>query len=518
LIQDSFRLQTLLPLLKLSDAIQAGKGAETITEQALEVAAKEIKPGRLQLWLNQTGYGLKRLTGIDHIPDMPQSFSITDLEAVMERNEILWKSKRGDLSWAKIEPRQAVAICLPLLTKGQSLGILTAAVRPEAVPLSSFQIELLQILSRQLAGAIENINLFNRVQSLSVFNQSIIANITTGLIALDQVGRVTVCNRAAAALLGLQSDEVMGQPVEKALSRFPQLVTLYLDALAGPPTVTHRDLDIEHWDGGTLTVTITTSPLYNVEGQITGIIGLIEDLTELRMLEAERRRLDRLAALGEMSAVVAHELRNPIAGIAAGVEYLTKRLDLNATDYQGSQMILKEIDRVHRIVEDILLVARPLELHRSFHSIVQIIQNILGRHRTALTKTQIRVKLVGFDDLPLLLLDSARMEQVFDNLVGNAIHAMPEGGSITIAADLLPAQEQVIIVFKDTGHGIHAAEQQKIFEPFFTTKTRGVGLGLALSRRIMEAHGGGISIRETGPDGTHFEVKLPLTKPMEQPL
>jgi PAS domain S-box-containing protein len=217
------------------------------------------------------------------------------------------------------------------------------------VSLSSFQLALLQILSRQLAVAIENINLFDRVQSLSAFNQNIIANITTGLIALDQVGRVTVCNKAASALLGLHSEEVIGRPIEQVLNHIPQLVAIYLDAMAGSPAITHRNLDIEHWDGGTLAVTVTTSALYNTEQQVTGIVGLIEDLTELKTLEAERRRLDRLAALGEMSAVVAHELRNPIAGIAAGVEYLTKRLDLNATEYQGSQMILKEIDRVHRI-------------------------------------------------------------------------------------------------------------------------------------------------------------------------
>jgi signal transduction histidine kinase len=280
--------------------------------------------------------------------------------------------------------------------------------------------------------------------------------------------------------------------------------------MAGSPAITHRNLDIEHWDGGTLAVTVTTSALYNTEQQVTGIVGLIEDLTELKTLEAERRRLDRLAALGEMSAVVAHELRNPIAGIAAGVEYLTKRLDLNATEYQGSQMILKEIDRVHRIVEDILLVARPLELQRSFYSLQRLIQNILNRHQPALNKAAIRVKMTGFDELPELLLDGGRIEQVFDNLVANAIHAMPEGGSITMTAQPRPEKSSLLVLFQDTGHGIITSEHHKIFEPFFTTKTRGVGLGLALSRRIMDAHGGSISIRDTGPNGTLFEIYLPL--------
>lgn len=510
LIRDSVRLQTLLPLLKLSDALQEDKGAQTITEQALQVAAKEIDSGRLQLWLKETDGPLNLLTSIDYIPDVPAQFSSADLERVLDQDKILLKYKNGQLTWEKPGSRQAMAVCLPLISKGEKLGILVAELPPYALPLSNFQLELLQVLSRQLAGAIENINLFNRAETLRAFNQNIIENITTGLVALDHQGNITVLNKAASALLGLQSKDLLGQSITIALAHISQLADILVEPLKGGPSIIHRDLTLEHWDKGQLTVSVTASALYDASDQISGVVGLIDDLTELKALEAERRRLDRLAALGEMSAVVAHELRNPIAGIAAGIEYLTKKIDLNSAEYQGSRMILKEINRVHRIVEDILLVARPLDLQKSSVSLRAIIENICQRHGSALTESKLQVNILLEETLAEIVVDGDRIEQVFDNLMSNALHAMPDGGTITISATQSADQKEMIILFEDTGPGILTVEQQKIFEPFFTTKSRGVGLGLALSRRILEAHGGSISITETSDAGTTFEIRLPL--------
>lgn len=510
LIRDSVRLQTLLPLLKLSDALQEDKGAQTITEQALQVAAKEIDSGRLQLWLKETDGSLNLLTSTDYIPDVPAQFSLTDLERVLNQGQILLKYKNGQLTWEKLGSRQAMAACLPLISKGQKLGLLVAELPPRALPLSNFQLELLQVLSRQLAGAIENINLFNRVETLRAFNQNIIENITTGLVALDHQGNITVLNKAASALLGLQSKDLLNQSITIALAHVSQLAAILVEPLNGGPSIIHRDLTLEHWDKGQLTVSVTASALYDSSDQISGVVGLIDDLTELKALEAERRRLDRLAALGEMSAVVAHELRNPIAGIAAGIEYLTKKIDLNSAEYQGSRMILKEINRVHRIIEDILLVARPLDLQRSSVSLRTIIENICQRHQPTLTKSSLQVNILLEERLTEIVVDGDRIEQVFDNLMSNALHAMPDGGTITISATQSADQKEMIILFEDTGPGILTVEQQKIFEPFFTTKSRGVGLGLALSRRILEAHGGSISITETSDAGTTFEIRLPL--------
>ncbi|HEY85109.1 MAG TPA: GHKL domain-containing protein, partial [Chloroflexi bacterium] len=256
-------------------------------------------------------------------------------------------------------------------------------------------------------------------------------------------------------------------------------------------------------------IAVTATPMYTAEGEFIGVVGLIEDLTALKTLEAESRRLDRLAVLGEMSAIVAHELRNPIAGITVGVNYLIKKIAQDTTDYQAGQMILKEVDRVQRIIEDILLVARPLDLQKESHSLEDIVNTVGQEYQAALREKQIQLEITLAKQLPEIVVDRGRVEQVFSNLIENAIHAMPEGGVINISACNLPAKGVVAIHISDTGYGISISDPRKIFEPFTTTKNRGTGLGLALSRRILEAHNGSIRIAASGQTGTTFEIRLP---------
>ena len=399
-------------------------------------------------------------------------------------------------------------LCVPLQSKGRLIGAIEAMNKLDG-GFTEHDLNRLTALTAPAATAIEHAQLYRQlaqrmaqVDALRAFNQNVIENITNGLIALDGKGTITVCNKAAAALLGLRADEVIGQPVDAALRRFPQLADALARPLCDPAKPFQQEMEIDHWDGSRLTVAVTTAAMPG------GVVGLLEDLTALKTLEAERRRLDRLAVLGEMSAVVAHELRNPIAGIAAGVNYLTRQPTATPEDRQAGQMILKEVERVHRIVEDILLIARPLKLNRESQPLPPLLQTVCDRQRPALQKANIRLSLTLPDDLPSLPLDRARMEQVLHNLLDNAIHAMPEGGAIRITAEHDPAAGEVILRVQDTGPGIAAAEPQQIFEPFFTTKTRGTGLGLALSRRIVEAHGGSISIA-SGGEGATFEIRLP---------
>ncbi len=407
-------------------------------------------------------------------------------------------------------------LCVPLQVKGRLIGAIEAMNKLDG-EFTDHDLNRLTALTAPAATAIEHAQLYNQlaqrmaqVDALRAFNQNVIENMTTGLIALDGEGAITVCNKAAAALLGLRADEVIGQPVRDALSRFPPLADALCQPLHNPDVPFQQELEIDHWDGSRLTVAVTATAMPAADPPLTGVVGLLEDLTALKTLEAERRRLDRLAVLGEMSAVVAHELRNPIAGIAAGVNYLTRQRTATPEDRQAGQMILKEVERVHRIVEDILLIARPLKLIRQPQPLSSLLQTVCQRQQAALQQANIRLTLSLPDDLPPLWLDRARMEQVLHNLLDNAIHAMPEGGEIRITAEHDPAAGEVILRVQDTGPGI-AAEPQQIFEPFFTTKTRGTGLGLALSRRIIEAHGGSIGV--TSDDGgATFEIRLPCAE------
>lgn len=413
-------------------------------------------------------------------------------------------------------------LCVPLETKGKLIGAIEAMNKVDGSEFTFQDLSLLSDLTAPAATAIENAQLYDelaqnmhKLQELSVFNQNIIENISTGLIALNKHGDVTILNKAAAALLDLRADAIYGQHVSQPLSYFPDLAEILMEPLQDTNAFVQQQhsLILQHQDGRHLTVTVTASALLDADDTVTGVVGLIEDLTELKALEEEGRRLDRLAALGEMSAVVAHELRNPIAGISAGIEYLTKKLHLESTELEGSRMILKEIKRVHRIIEDVMMVARPLDLQKSPALMSSVINTICQRHQTALAEAKIQVHVILNDTLPLANIDAGRMEQVFDNLMSNAMSVMTTGGEITISVGLSDDDQDtaMIILFEDTGSGVTDLPPDKVFEPFFTTKNRGMGLGLALSRRIMEAHGGSIEIAQSNDTGTIFECRLPLT-------
>jgi signal transduction histidine kinase len=205
-----------------------------------------------------------------------------------------------------------------------------------------------------------------------------------------------------------------------------------------------------------------------------------------------------------------------MAGIGAGIEYLTRNITPSTPDYEGVKMIQGEIGRVNRILEDILFVARPLQLSLSNEDLREIIESVIERCRPRIVEGKVRVACRFEDDFPMLKVDRQRLEQVFTNLIINATQAMPQGGQLAVETGLYARNggtvDGVIITFADNGPGISAETQRRIFEPFFTTKAKGTGLGLPVARRIIEEHGGTIQVESKKPVGTRFVIRLPLPK------
>jgi PAS domain S-box-containing protein len=417
--------------------------------------------------------------------------------------------------------------------KDQVIGVLNAEKAGDLPPFSQISLELLALLSGQLAIAIENVDLHQRQQTLRTFNEDIIQTMTNGLVVVDDAMQVTVFNQAAAAILGYAATEVLGQPLHDAIpsatglvdciqATLRQLEGTSTEQMSGEggtaetrpsvaPIARHsqREVNVLHRDGTPLPLAVSASPLQDSDGGVTGIVCLFEDLSEAKALEAERRRLDRLAALGEMSAVVAHEIRNPVAGIAAGVEYLNKSIPEGSPQKEDVAMILGEIERVNRILEDILSVARPFQLKLSTEAVPDIMEHVLHRYQTSIENKSIRVIRRYASSLPPARVDRARMEQALTNLVLNAVEAMPIGGILNVG--LSAGDRWLSITVSDTGPGIPLEIQRHIFEPFFTTKTRGTGLGLAVARRVIEEHGGTIEVASDSGKGTTFTIHLPLS-------
>jgi len=520
LLRDSLRLQILLPLLEINEALRSTDGAVSLTQRVIEVALRET--GASRLWLVMKDPASGKLTAVASRGNpTPKSMPIEAMEHVFTTGESVWVEPNGQLHSDPAQAQRIIALSRPLLVKDRVVGVLSAEKARELPPFSQIGLELLSVLSGQLAIAIENVELHQQQQALRAFNEDIIETMTNGLVVVDETGRVTVFNKAAATLSGYEAMEILGQPLRDAMpgaSALADMVEGTLHRCITPPEgdvvqsvlpYSHREVSVRHRDGNLLPLAVSASPLRDSHGHVTGVVCLFEDLSEAKALEAERRRLDRLAALGEMAAVVAHEIRNPMAGIAAGIEYLSKSTPEGSPQKEGSAMILGEVQRVNRILEDILSVARPFQLALSIEVMSDILESVLGRCKTSIEAKMIQVVRHYAPSLPPVQADRERMEQALTNLVLNAIQAMSTGGKLIVTLDADDSWLSVAI--SDTGPGILPEAQQRIFEPFFTTKAQGTGLGLAIARQVIEEHGGSIEVASESGRGTTFTIWLPLS-------
>jgi signal transduction histidine kinase len=274
--------------------------------------------------------------------------------------------------------------------------------------------------------------------------------------------------------------------------------------------------------------------LYNVVGGITGFLsqqermrreelegtarGLEESYRNLQRqadliigIEEQLRRAERLSALGELSAVLAHEIRNPLCSIRGAAEILRDDFRPDNRKYEFLEILLKETDRLNRVVEDFLGLARPVKVERKSCDIMTELREVAALASGEALARGVRLALLE-RELPPVRGDREKLRQVFLNLILNGVQATPRGGSLTISASLLANREDsptvVELVFADTGKGIPAEIMPHIFKPFFTTKDGGTGRGLAIAQKILESHGGGIAVKSEPGKGTTFTVSL----------
>lgn len=523
LIRDSLRLQTLLPLLEINQTLQVSGGEISLVQRILKIAQREIGAARIA-WLtynlsspDNAGQGTLVTAALVPSEQAVSRLPQQAIDTVLHSRQPIWVLADGTLTEERAEHSNIIGTVLPLVIKGELVGVLTAETGSGGAtgPFGQISLDLLSVLVGQLAIVIENVNLFQQAEALRAFNEDIIHNMTNGLIAIDSRCKITAFNSAASAMLGYSAAEVLQQPLAVMLGEAKPLVDAFQQTLNTHSPQAHLEITVRHKTGYILPISLSTAPLGG-SSKDGGVVGVFEDLSEIKALEAERRRLDRLAALGEMAAVVAHEIRNPVAGIAAGVDYLARNAPPNSLEAEGAAMIQDEIKRVNRILEDILFVARPLQLDLSVQAIPHIIERVIQRCQPQIAASKVKVTTGFNNDLPLLNVDGQRLEQVFTNLIINATQAMPYGGQLNLQSLVEPgngaSHPYLIITITDTGPGIETDIQQRIFEPFFTTKSKGTGLGLSVARRIIEGHQGTISVDSRQGQGTCFTIKLPVSE------
>ncbi|MCA1829403.1 MAG: PAS domain S-box protein [Myxococcales bacterium] len=352
--------------------------------------------------------------------------------------------------------------------------------------LAAFLAEQLRGVRGQLAAS------QTRLESLEAIYSAVVRSVASGILTVDDEGRISYLNRAAEALTGLTDAGARGQPLRALL---PELA----ESVARLPHKGRSEVRIKERILG-----YAIAPLE--ERQVAGHVILFEDLTDLRQMEEAVRRQDRLAVVGGMAAGLAHEIRNPLASMCGSIEILGGSPRLDDQERKLMRVVLSEAERLESLVRDFLSFARPaspaLEALDGAKAVAETVD--LFRQQAAGRGIDVQAKTEGV----LVKADARQFRQVLWNLLGNAADATQSGGRVQVR--LARHNDQALLEVSDSGEGIQADDLTRIFDPFFTTKERGTGLGLAIVHRIVEAHGGELSVRSNPGRGSTFRVALPL--------
>lgn len=344
----------------------------------------------------------------------------------------------------------------------------------------------------------------DRATAIEGYNENILQSVQSGVVSLDEEMKVTKINLAAAKILEVKQESVIGQYHTEVLN---QPIT---DFLQNKKVIERGEISYVTPSGKRIWLGLTLSPLKDSQGATIGQILIFTDLTHLKAIESQMELRNKLSSLGEISAGIAHELRNPMGVIAGYTKLLSKKAEDSLRPTVDA--ISREIVVMDRIISDFLSFARPVELHLADIDLKAIIEYCVMA--TSRRRDDVNLQL-EIDKLPLIKGDEVLMRQAFINLIQNSLEAMPQGGKLIITAS--PASSEFLdITVADAGHGISENVKDKIFLPFFTTKEKGTGLGLAIVHKIVISHGGSIQV-DSSEKGTVFRLRLPV-KSTQHPI
>ena len=334
-----------------------------------------------------------------------------------------------------------------------------------------------------------------------------------GVLVLGMDGTIALFNQAAEEITGWTQEEVVGRKYEEVMGTLGGREKSALHTLETGEGLSNLERELKRTDGRSLPIGFSTSLARDSTGNVFGAIEAFNDLTEVKRLEAQVQRMLTLAALGEMAATVAHEIRNPLGGIASFANLLERDLAVDDPSRRLVRKITEGVARLNRIVSSLLSYTRPLNLNTHDVDLREVVEEATAFFELDLDRKGRDVTIErSFPDQPLACqVDTEQFQQVILNLLLNAMQAMREGGTISIQvfADDDPEAPHAVLCVRDTGSGIDDEVRERLFTPFFTTKEDGTGLGLVTSKKIVEAHGGSIRVDSTPGEGTSFFVALP---------
>ena len=428
---------------------------------------------------------------------------------------------------ATVRLRQGVRIYAPIAAALYIVislaGWLEVLPFPEGIPYTAYELNVAQfsralgltlaalagisVLSANLVGQLEMAtDSLENERSVSAdllsLHEDIIRSLSSGLVTFDLDGHVLSLNQAAKEILETGDEDILGRSMAEF---FPGLSDEI--ALKGTNGRLKRSELVISRNGEKQYLGVSVSPLYNRLDFSLGQVVHFQDLTELREMEDSIKKAERLAVIGGLAAGVAHEIRNPLASISGSIELLKQTLDVDIDNQALMEIILREIDRLDGLIDELLDYANPRPLRKTTFDLRRLIDETLQVFQRDRGIENLRLEVDGDEKLELDA-DPEKMRQLLWNLIRNAADAAKEGGG-HIHVEAKADGENAVLVVHDNGPGIANVNLQRIFDPFYTTKSTGTGLGLAIVHSIVTDHGGTVRVDSEGGNGAAFRVEVP---------
>jgi len=459
------------------------------------------------------------------------------IKAVKTGNSVLVQDVRKDIDFVEGLPGVLSELAVPIKIGQKILGVLNV----ESKELNAFDEkdqELLEILASHAATAISNLEFAKNLEmhareireSKEKFERFFMDN-PEAAVYMDSSFHILDINPRFSELFGYSSGEVRGKHINDGIVPKDKMEEgEMLDREALKKGYVYHDTVRKRKNGSLVPVSISAAPI-TVEGKLVGIVGLYKDITERKQMEkkleeysqhleelVEKRtrqlkeaeeqliKSERLAAIGQVAAMVGHDLRNPLTSIKGATYYLKKKLGLKMDEkaMEMLELVEKDVEHSNEIITDLMEYSKEIRLELTETTPKSIVRDALS-----LIEVSENIQILDLtQSAPKIEIDAAKTKRVFGNLIKNAIDAMPIGGKLAITSKESNANME--ITFADTGIGMTKEIMEKIWTPFFTTKAKGMGLGLAICKRIIEAHGGSISVESTVGKGTTFTVTIPI--------
>jgi signal transduction histidine kinase len=410
---------------------------------------------------------------------------------------------------------RGIELVIVLARRGTLLGVVLLGPRRSGDAYFKQDLDFIESLAELASIGLENSLLYRQSIQMLEYSDRLLESLHSAVVAVDVAGRITSFNPAARRLFAVNR-AMLGEPLSHLPSEIGWALAM---AITGSWQPREIELSIDQDVRGPVPVVLSTALLHDDRSRVTGALAVATDLSTVKALERNQRRVEHLAMMARFYAGIAHEIRSPLAAISNFVSMLPDRFDDPEYRETAVRLLPHEVGRIVRLADRLRLMAPSEDAQLSTIALPPLLADIVSIHAPAAQESRVRVSLESVENVPKINGDSSQLIQLFVNLLKNGIESMPNGGSLTIRSYLKDREQIVVVDFVDEGTGIDPAIRSKMFQPFFTTKPFGTGLGLAICREIADFHRARLLLIARAPSpGTTARLEFSVADRAEEPM